>query len=152
MDDGNEEMEEGAASRKFGIILGGFRMEVDVLVELHLRYPRIQLTRRVNGEGSAVLITKDYRPRKLLADLKTINGKECSFRPLVQQAKKAYIMMGVPSCVTDELLQQDKEALEASRMTKWNTEKDVQVSAKHNTQIHGPAIYTENPDSHLIQT
>ena len=29
---------------------------------------------------------------------------------------------------------------------------DVQVSAKHNTQITGPAIYTENPDSHLTQT
>ena len=29
---------------------------------------------------------------------------------------------------------------------------DVQVSAKHNTQIPGPAIYTDNPDSHLTQT
>ena len=29
---------------------------------------------------------------------------------------------------------------------------DVQISAKHNTQIPGPAIYTENPDSHLTQT
>ena len=27
-----------------------------------------------------------------------------------------------------------------------------QKSAKHNTQIPGPAIYTENPDSHLTQT
>ena len=26
---------------------------------------------------------------------------------------------------------------------------DAQVSAKHNTQIPGPAIYTDNPDSHL---
>ena len=30
--------------------------------------------------------------------------------------------------------------------------KDVQVSAKHNTEIPGPAIYTENQDSHLTQT
>ena len=29
---------------------------------------------------------------------------------------------------------------------------DVQVSAKHNTQISGPAIYTKIPDSHLTQT
>ena len=29
---------------------------------------------------------------------------------------------------------------------------DTQVSAKHNTQIPGPAIYTENPDLHLAQT
>ena len=29
---------------------------------------------------------------------------------------------------------------------------DEQVSAKHNTQIPGPAIYAENPDSHLTQT
>ena len=34
------------------------------------------------------------------------------------------IMMGVPSCVTEELLQLDKEVLEASRMTKSNTEKE----------------------------
>ena len=32
-------------------------------------------------------------------------------------------MMGVPPCVTEELFQQDKEVLETSRMTKWNTEK-----------------------------
>ena len=31
--------------------------------------------------------------------------------------------MGVPTCVTEELLLQNKEVLEASRMTKWNTEK-----------------------------
>ena len=29
---------------------------------------------------------------------------------------------------------------------------DVQVSAKHNTQIPEPAINTENPDSHITQT
>ena len=29
---------------------------------------------------------------------------------------------------------------------------DVQVFAKHNTQIPGPAIYTDNPYSHLTQT
>ena len=29
---------------------------------------------------------------------------------------------------------------------------DAQVSAKHNTQIPRPAIYTENPDSQLTQT
>ena len=51
------------------------------------------------------------------------NGKECYFRPLGNQTRKAYIMIGVPSCVTEELLQQGKEVLEASRMTTWNSEK-----------------------------
>ena len=86
-------------------------------------YPWIQVTRRTNGAGSAILITKDDRSRNLLTDLKNINGKECAFRPLGNQAKKAYILMGVPTCVTEELLLQDKEVIEASRMTKWNTEK-----------------------------
>ena len=122
-DEGNEDMGEGDACRKFGIILGEFRTEVEVLAELHLKYPWIQLTRRMNGTGSAILITRDNRSRKLLAELKTLNGKECSFRSLGNQARKAYIMMGVPSCVTEELLQQDKEVFVASRMTKWNTEK-----------------------------
>ena len=43
--------------------------------------------------------------------------------PLGHQTRKAYIMMGVPSCVTQKLLHRDKDELEASRMTKWNTEK-----------------------------
>ena len=71
----DEVMEEGVTGRKFGIILGGFRTEVEVLAELHLRYPWIQLTRRINGTGSAILITKDDRTTKLLSDLKTINGR-----------------------------------------------------------------------------
>ena len=79
-------------------------------------------TRRNNGTGNAILIAKDDRSRKLLTELKAINGKECSFRPLGNQTRKAYIMMGVPSCVS-ELLQQDKDVLEASRMTKWNSDK-----------------------------
>ena len=119
----DEAIEEGVTGRKFVIILGGFRTEVEVLAELHLRYPWIQLTRRINGTGSAILITKDDRTTKLLSDLKTINGKDCSFRPLGNQARMTYIMMGVPSCVTIELLLQDKDVLEASRMTKWNIEK-----------------------------
>ena len=130
----NEVMEEGVACRKFGIILGGFRTEVEVMAEIHLRYPWIQLTRRSNGAGSALLITKDDRSRKLLTDLKTINGKECSFRPLGNQARKAYIMMGVLSCVTEELLQQNKEVLEASRMTKWHTEKQ-QAEPTHMVKV-----------------
>ena len=56
-------------------------------------------------------------------ELKNINGKECSFRPLGNHARKAYILMGVATCVTKELLLKNKEVLEASRMTKWNTEK-----------------------------
>ena len=119
----NEDMEEGAMCRKFGIMLGCFHTEVEVLADLHLRYPWVQLTRRINGAGNAILIAKDDRSRILLAELKAINRKECSFRPLGNQTRKAYIMMGVPSCVTEELLKQDNEVLEASRMTKWNTEK-----------------------------
>ena len=81
----DEEMGEVGACRKFGIILGEFRTEVEVLADLHLKYPWIQPTRRMNGAGSAILITKDDRSRKLLAELKTLNGKECSFRSLGNQ-------------------------------------------------------------------
>ena len=34
--------------------------------------------------------------------------------------RKTYILMGVPSCITEELPQQDDMVLEATRMTKWN--------------------------------
>ena len=122
-EDMDQDVEVSATCRKFGIILGAFRTEVEVLAELHLMYPWINLARRTNGAGSAILITKDDRTRKLLTDLKKINAKDCAFRPLMNQAKNAYIMMGVPACVTEELLLQDKEVFEAARMTKWNTEK-----------------------------
>ena len=78
----NEDMEEGTTCRKLGIMLGGFHTEVEVLAELHLRYPWVQLTRRINGAGNTILIAKDDRSRKLLAEPAAINGKECSFRPL----------------------------------------------------------------------
>ena len=81
----DEDVEVSATCRKFGIILGAFRTEVEVLAELHLMYPWIQLTRRTNGAGSAILITNDDRSRNLLTDLKNINGKECAFRPLGNQ-------------------------------------------------------------------
>ena len=42
-------------------------------------------------------------------------------------------------------------SIRCNRMNTWCTS-DVQVSAKHNTQIPGPAIYTDNPDSHFTQT
>ena len=93
-EDMDQDVEVSATCRKFGIILGAFRTEVEVLAELHLMYPWINLTRRTNGAGSAILITKDDRTRKLLTDLKEINAKDCAFRPLMNQAKKAYIMMG----------------------------------------------------------
>ena len=51
-DGNNEDMEEGAAKcRKFGIILGGFRTEVEVLADLHLKYTWVQPTKRINNAG-----------------------------------------------------------------------------------------------------
>ena len=62
-EDMDQDVEVSATCRKFGIILGAFRTEVEVLAELHLMYPWINLTRRTNGAGSAILITKDDRTR-----------------------------------------------------------------------------------------
>ena len=62
------------------------------------------------------------------------------------------------SCQAGPGIEPGPSALKASalpiELTWQNTgcTSDVQVSAKHNTQIPGPAIYTENPDSHLTQT
>ena len=120
----NVGMEEGATCPKFCIILGAPHGG-EVLAELHIRYPWVQLTRRINGAGNAMLIANDERSKILLTDLKAINGKECSFRPLWTKSRKTYIMMEVPPCVTEELPQQDRKVLEVSRMTKLNTEKET---------------------------
>ena len=92
-DGNNEEMEEGAACRKFGIILGGVRMEVEVLAELHLRYPWIQLTRRIDGEGIAILITIGRHIKKTSCRTKDHQRERVPYRPRGKQARKAYIMM-----------------------------------------------------------
>ena len=49
--------------------------------------------------------------------------EECSFCSQGTKSRETYIMIGVPSCVTEELLRQDNEILETSRMTTWNMEK-----------------------------
>ena len=81
-EDMDQDVEVSATCRKFGIILGAFRTEVEVLAELHLMYPWVNMTRRTNGAGNDILITKDDRTRKLLTDLKEVNGKDCAFGPL----------------------------------------------------------------------
>ena len=58
---------------------------------------------------------------KLLTELKDING--CSFRPMGTIFRKTYTLMGVPSCISEELLIQDDMVLEATRMTKRNNTK-----------------------------
>ena len=55
------------------------------------------------------------------------------------------------------VLEIDKEDVHDRKKWRRNVMKrkstsDVQVSNKHNTQIPGPAIYTDNPDSQLTQT
>ena len=77
--------------RKFVIELGDYRTEPEVLAELHLRYPWVKLGRR-NGVSSNS--TMDERSRALLAELRNINGKPCSFRPLESGHRRTYILMG----------------------------------------------------------
>ena len=99
--------------------LGNFCTKADVLAVLHLKYPWVKVQRRLTRTGNALLVSKDNRSQKLLMEVKSINGKECSFQPAETTFRKIYIMMGVPSCITEELLLQDEEVLEASGMTKW---------------------------------
>ena len=51
-------------------------------------------------------------------------------------------MLGVSSCITEELLQQDKEVLEASRMTKWNSEKQ---KSEHTNMVKVVLVEKHHP-------
>ena len=113
--------------RKFSIELGAYRTEPEVLAHLHLKYPWVKLVRRNGLSGRAQLFTKDERSRALLSDIKSLNGKSVSFRPLESGPRRTYIMMRVPSCVTPQLLLQDDLVLEAERMTRWDTVAKVAV-------------------------
>ena len=106
--------------RKSGINLGRFRTEAEILVELHLKYLWVKVARRITRTGNALFVPKDDRSRKLLTEVKDLNGKECSFPPMDTMFKKTYILMGVPSYITEELLLQDGMVLEDTRMTNWN--------------------------------
>ena len=107
--------------RKFGINLGSFRTEADILADLHLKYPWVKVVRRITRTGNALLVPKDERSRKLLTEV----GKECSFQPMNTMFRETYILMGVPSCITEELLLQDDMVLEATWMTKWNNNRKL---------------------------
>ena len=109
--------------QKFGINLGSFRMEAEILVELHLKYPCVNIVRRITRTGNALLVPKEERSRKLLTEVKDLNRKELSFRPMYTIFRKTYILMGVPSCIKEERLPQDDMVLEDTPMTKWNDTK-----------------------------
>ena len=106
--------------KKFTIELGAYRTEAEVLAATHIKFPWMRVTRRSTATGSAVLLTKDVRTEELLLGIQNINEKTCSFKLMEQEQKRTYILMGVPQCVTPELLKQDDVVLEAIRMTKWD--------------------------------
>ena len=76
-----EQMESEETFRKFGINLGSFRTGAEILAELHLKYPWVKVVRRITRIGNALLVPKDDRTRKLLTEMKYLNGKTCSFQP-----------------------------------------------------------------------
>ena len=71
--------------RTFGIYLGSFRTEAEILAELHLKYPWVKVARRITWTWNALLVPNDDRSRKLLVEVKDFNGKECSLRHYVQE-------------------------------------------------------------------
>ena len=67
--------------RKFRINLGNFRTEAEILAELNLKYPRVKVERRITRTGNALLVPKDDRSRKLLTEVKDLNGKSAPSDP-----------------------------------------------------------------------
>ena len=70
--------------------------EAEILAVLHLKYPWVKVQMRLTRTGNALLFPKDNRSQKLLMEVKSINGKECSLQPAETTFRKTYIMMGVP--------------------------------------------------------
>ena len=75
--------------------------------------------------GNAHLTAKDERSRALLAGLRSLNGKTCAFLPLESGTRRTFILMGVPKCITEKLLLQDEQVLDAERMTRWDASAKV---------------------------
>ena len=103
---------------KFGVELGDYRTEPEILAELNLRYPWVKLGSRNGVSVNAHLTAKDERSRALL---RSLNGKTCAFLPLESGTRRTFILMGVTRCITEKLLLQDEQVLDAERMTRWDS-------------------------------
>ena len=77
--------------------------------------------------GNAHFTANDERSRALLAGLRSLNGKTCAFLPLESGTRRTFILMGVPKCITEKLLLQDEQVLDAERMTRWDSAAKVAV-------------------------
>ena len=102
---------------KFVVELRDYRTEPEIISELPLRYPWVKLDRRNGVSGNAHLTAKDERSRALLEGLRSLNGKTCAFLPLESGTRRTFILMGVSRCITEKLLLQDEQVLDAERMT-----------------------------------
>ena len=100
MEEDGDHMETEEESRKSGINLGNFRTEAEVLAVLHIKHPWMKVERRLTRTGNALLVHKDNRSQKLLMEVKSINGKECSFQPAETTFRKTYIMYNGRTAIT----------------------------------------------------
>ena len=78
---------------KFVVELGDYRIEPEILAELHLSDPYVKLDRRNGVSSNAHLTAKDERSRALLEGLRTLNGKTCAFLPLESETRRTFIRM-----------------------------------------------------------
>ena len=55
--------------------------EAELLAVLHLNYSWVKVQRRLTKMSNAFLVPKADQSQKLLMEVKSINGKQCSFHP-----------------------------------------------------------------------
>ena len=78
-----DHMETEEECQKFGINLGNFRTEAEVLAVLHLKYPWVKVQRRLTRIYNAFLVPKDNQSKKLLMEVKSIVGNNYSSPPQI---------------------------------------------------------------------
>ena len=142
---------------RFKIITGDFRTEPEVLAMLHVEHPAVKIKIKNTRTRSSILITRDEMTINLLESLDNIRGKKVSFNRMEPAGEsRTYVLMGVPLCVPEELLQADPAVISATRMTRWcKQSKSAQPTEMVKIQLAGkehPLRFTRGYGSYKMRT
>ena len=142
---------------RFKIITGGFLTEPEVLAMLHVEHPAVKIKIRNTCTRSSIHITRDKMTINLLESLDNIRGKKVSFNRMEPAGEsRTYVLMGVPLCVPEGLLQADPAVISAIRMTRWcKQSKSAQPTEMVKVQLAGkehPPRFTRGYGSYKMKT
>ena len=137
--DGSQSFDTGACVNSLQDHYRRLHTEPEVLAMLHVEHPAVKIKIKNTRTRSSILITRDEMTINLLESLDNIRGKKVSFNRMEPAGEsRTYVLMGVPLCVPEELLQADPAVISATRMPRWcKQSKSAQPTEMVKVQLAG---------------